>query len=171
MARSVTVTIQPDNNPSGTQYQIERSKDQTFFTGTSVVRAWGTNRTHIDSVPEGFKYFYRAKAKDTDGDESDWSNVADVIVPVAQGQLQVVDTGVDKIDLIWDPIPEATSYTLKRDNAEIYSGTGTAFSDTGLSPGTEYTYTLIGSNALGAGTPEELVVKTDLEPPTITATT
>lgn len=171
MARSVTVTVQPDNNPSGTQYQIERSKDQTFFTGTSVVRAWGTNRTHIDSVPEGFKYFYRAKAKDTDGDESEWSNVADVIVPVAQGNLQLVDALVNRIDLIWDAIPQATSYSLKRDNVEVYKGTATAFSDTNLQPGTEYTYTLTGSNALGAGTPEELVVKTDLQPPTITATT
>lgn len=171
MPRSVTVTIQPDNNPTGVQYQIERSKDSTFFTGTSVVRPWSTQRTHIDTVADGFKYYYRAKAKDADGDESDWSNVVNVTVTVAQGNLQLVSATDTAVDLMWDAIPEATSYILKRDGVQKYTGSNTVFSDTGLTPGTDYTYTLIGVNALGNGASDELVVKTDLQPPVITATT
>ncbi|WP_422661719.1 hypothetical protein ACK8P5_26720 (plasmid) [Paenibacillus sp. EC2-1] len=167
MSRSITVTIQPDNNPTGTQYQIERSKDQTFFTGTQVVRSWSTQRSYIDSVPEGFKFFYRAKAKDADGDESNWSNVVTVVSPLADGVLRVTAHTTTTLTIAWDAVPEAKEYTLKRDAIQVYKGPLLTFQDTGLSPGTDYTYTLISSNDFGPSAPVDFVGKTDLEPPKI----
>jgi chitodextrinase len=42
-----------------------------------------------------------------------------------------------------------TSYTLKRGATTIYTGAGTSFTDTGLTPYTEYSYTVVATNAIG----------------------
>jgi len=44
-----------------------------------------------------------------------------------------------------------TSYTLKRGATTIYTGAGTSFSDTGLSPATGYSYTVLATNSIGNG--------------------
>jgi hypothetical protein len=44
-----------------------------------------------------------------------------------------------------------TSYLLKRGATTIYSGSGTSYNDTGLSPVTGYSYTVLATNSLGDG--------------------
>lgn len=44
-----------------------------------------------------------------------------------------------------------TSYTLKRGATTIYTGSGTSFSDTGLTASTGYSYTVLATNSLGNG--------------------
>jgi chitodextrinase len=45
-----------------------------------------------------------------------------------------------------------TGYTLYRGATQIYTGTATSFSDTGLSLNTAYSYTVTATNAIGTGT-------------------
>ena len=45
-----------------------------------------------------------------------------------------------------------TSYTLRRGTTQIYSGTATSFTDSGLALNTSYTYTVSATNAVGTGT-------------------
>jgi hypothetical protein len=62
-------------------------------------------------------------------------------------------TGVSGgIALAWNanpPTDNVTSYTLYRDASPIWSGLGTAFTDTNVVPGVSHTYTLTATNAAG----------------------
>ena len=49
---------------------------------------------------------------------------------------------------VTDPTPPVT-YQLRRDGQEVYSGTATTFTDTGLTNGTTYTYTVRATDAAG----------------------
>lgn len=54
----------------------------------------------------------------------------------------VAHVSYDSIDLSWHAVSNATTYTLKQDGEEVYSGSATAFSSTGLVEGTTYAFEL-----------------------------
>ncbi len=66
----------------------------------------------------------------------------------------VTATGVSasEIDLKWNPVPGATSYTVEQGTTKIATLTGnssTSYKDTGLAAGTTYSFTVIASDASG----------------------
>jgi fibronectin type 3 domain-containing protein len=54
------------------------------------------------------------------------------------------------LNLSWNAVSGATSYTVKEGTRTVYSGTGLAISDTGLVLGSSHTYTLTATNANGS---------------------
>ncbi|MFZ2048726.1 MAG: hypothetical protein WAV25_00250 [Minisyncoccia bacterium] len=54
------------------------------------------------------------------------------------------------LNLSWNASANATSYQVYRGGTLIYNGSGLAFSDTGLTLGSTYTYTIYASNAGGS---------------------
>ncbi len=79
--------------------------------------------------------------------------VADKIIatlPVPKNFAAAAATSGANIRVSWDPVQDATSYTLKRTNTNttLYNGVETAFIDSGLSCGVVYTYTLYASNSV-----------------------
>lgn len=69
-----------------------------------------------------------------------------VSYPSAPQNLSAVANGSDQIDLSWDALPGATGgYDIERDGVVIVEGHGsTSYSDTGLSPSTQYDYRVRG---------------------------
>jgi hypothetical protein len=86
------------------------------------------------------------------------------IVPSAPTSFAVVK-GVTDNTLSWSaPLDNGgvavTGYVLNRNSTLIYSGTNTSFTDTGLTPLTNYSYTVSAINIIGTGTAASLSTTT-----------
>jgi hypothetical protein len=83
-------------------------------------------------------------------------SIASAVAPSAPQSFTATAASSSSINLSWAaPATNGgaaiTSYTLKRGATTIYSGAGTSFTDTGLSPATGYSYTVLANNSVGAG--------------------
>jgi len=77
-------------------------------------------------------------------------------VPTAPQSFTATAASSTQINLSWsapssDGGAAITSYTLKRGATTIYTGSNTSFNNTGLSPGTAYSYTVLATNSVGDG--------------------
>ncbi|ASR46194.1 hypothetical protein B4V02_05565 [Paenibacillus kribbensis] len=75
--------------------------------------------------------------------------------------LQITEKTDQKMVLTWDKIANAETYVLKRNNSILYQGADSTFTDTGLSPFTDYTYTLIARNSNGETNEAKIIDKTN----------
>jgi subtilisin family serine protease len=64
-------------------------------------------------------------------------------------QASASTCGNNWLNLSWNASTGATSYKVTRNGIQVYNGSGTSFSDTGLTLGGTYTYTLLASNSVG----------------------
>jgi titin len=81
----------------------------------------------------------------TDGiHSSNFPTVACVPVTPTGGAASSISA--TQINLSWNAVGNATSYTLKRGATVIYSGGTASYSDTGLTPNTSYSYTISATN-------------------------
>ncbi|MFZ5945048.1 MAG: S-layer homology domain-containing protein [Bacillota bacterium] len=73
---SITGDINSGENPDGTLYYLEYGLDENFINGVEIIKNWSsdTNFTVEDLNPES-TYYFRAKAKNGDGVETEWSSV------------------------------------------------------------------------------------------------
>ncbi|WP_068500238.1 fibronectin type III domain-containing protein [Paenibacillus kribbensis] len=88
--------------------------------------------------------------------------------------LQITEKTDQKMVLTWDKIANAETNVLKRNDSIIYQGADSTFTDTGLSPLTDYKYTLIARNKNGETSAVEKIEKTNalvLPTPAIIVTT
>ncbi|MEU6281951.1 PHB depolymerase family esterase [Streptomyces sp. NPDC047028] len=77
--------------------------------------------------------------------------------------LKVTGTTADSAGLSWNAVPDAAGYAVYRDGTKVTASavTGTTYTDTGLSSGTAYTYTVAAVDFSGRpGTPSPGVVAT-----------
>ncbi|MFO8008211.1 MAG: hypothetical protein R6V05_10795, partial [Candidatus Brocadiia bacterium] len=97
-------------------------------------------------------YYYVVTAVDTSQNESAYSNEAsattdtcDTTPPAAPTNLTATAVSESQIDLDWDDNTETDldSYNVYRDTVQIATGVASSsYSDTGLSPSTQYCYTV-----------------------------
>ena len=85
--------------------------------------------------------------------------------PVTPTGLTATAVGTDQVDLTWDPIGDADTYTIYRDGQPLTDTTQASHTDTGLTPATEYTYTLTATNPSGTSEASEPVAATTDTPP------
>lgn len=69
--------------------------------------------------------------------------------PSAPIGLSLARISGTQMRLTWTPNPSATSYAIYRNGAYIGSSSATEFTDTGLSPSTTYSYSIMAANAYG----------------------
>jgi len=75
-------------------------------------------------------------------------SVTAIALPAPTGLIATA-VSTSQINLSWDSVSEAVSYKIYRGGSNIASTTATSYSDTGLSPGTSYTYTVSAVNSSG----------------------
>jgi titin len=150
-------------NQSG--FKVERSSDNVTF--TQIATTTGATTTYSDSpLAPVTLYYYRVRATNGSGD-SGYSNVssattlADTTPPTAPTSLTATATSSIQINLSWTASTDnvgVTGYKIQRCQgagctvfAQIAAptGTGTTFSDTGLTPSTSYSYEIIATDAAG----------------------
>jgi len=165
----------PANNGGSeiTGYRIERSTDAGSTWSTIDANTGSTSTTYSDTgLNPNTSYTYRVSAINSVGTSSP-SNTAsattpsDVTVPSSPTELAAETISSSQIDLSWaapanDGGSTITGYDVERslDNGNtwyiVVSNTGsddTAYNDTGLSQGTNYTYRVSAINSVGTSSP------------------
>ncbi len=128
-----------------TSYTVKRD-------GVAIATVTTTNFTDT-GLSNGTTYYYVVSAWNAHGESANSSQVsATPIAPPAAPTGLVVTAGNGQAALTWNASAGATSYTVKRDGVAIAIVTTTNFTDTGLSNGTTYSYTVTASNAGGEST-------------------
>ncbi len=103
-------------------------------------------------------YYYVVTAVDSSANESAESSQAsattpdDTTAPAAPTNLTAAAIGASQVDLDWDDNtePDLASYNVYRDGAQIATGvTYSQYSDTGVSPATQYCYTVTAVDTTG----------------------
>lgn len=78
--------------------------------------------------------------------------------------VKATATGPQTVDLSWRAVPGATSYTVSRDGAPVGTVATTAFSDSGLTATTKYTYTVTATVGTTTGPASDAVSATTTGP-------
>jgi chitodextrinase len=124
-------------------------------------------------------YDYRVRAVNGQGLESGLSNedsatTLDATGPTTPTNLTATPASTDRIDLDWaassDPESGIAGYRIFRDGSQVGQTAQTSFSDTGLSPATEYEYRVraVNGDGLQSGPSDAASATTlDATPPTI----
>jgi chitodextrinase len=119
-----------------------------------------TNQTTYEDtgLSPSTTYDYRVRAVNGDGLESNLSNedsatTLDGSGPSTPTNLEATAAGTDRIDLTWtassDPESGIAQYLVYRGGSQIGQTTQTSFSDSGLSPATQYVYRVRAVNGDG----------------------
>jgi chitodextrinase len=105
----------------------------------------------------GTTYCYTVRAVDASGNTSGDSNQAcaapvDTLLPSAPTDLEAVGVGSTSVELAWQASSDdvgVAGYRIFRGAEEVGQPATTSFADTGLAPGTGYTYTVVAVDAAG----------------------
>jgi chitodextrinase len=167
----LTWTSSSDPESGIAQYLVYRGGSQIGQT---------TQTSFSDSgLSPATQYVYRVRAVNGDGLESELSNQAsattlDATEPSTPTDLVATPTGTDRIDLSWtassDPESGIAGYRIFRDGSQVGQTAQTSFSDTGLSPATQYVYRVraVNGDGLQSGLSDPATATTlDATPPTI----
>ena len=128
--------------------------------GTYLATVAPTVLTYTDSTATaGTGYTYQVAARDLAGNTTRASvNVnggsTDTIPPSAPGSLTATAAGMTSISLSWAASTDnvgVTGYTISRGGTTLATvpGTTTSYTDSGLTPGTAYSYQVTASDAAG----------------------
>jgi titin len=146
----------PDNNGASiTGYTLQRSTSST--TGFTTIYT-GTARTFSSTgLTRATTYYYKVLATNSVG-SSAYSTVKSAttlaLAPNAPTNF-IATPNVTTVALSWTAPTEnggsaITGYTVKRGTTTLgHTGTGTTFTDTELTPATNYSYTVAAVNAIG----------------------
>ncbi len=139
------------DNVAVTGYQVSRN-------GTLVASTTGTSWTDT-AVSNGTSYSYTVKAIDAAGNLSAASNTAtatpvapaDTTAPSAPASLTAT-AGNTQAQVAWNAASDnvaVTGYRVYRNGTQVASPTGTSWTNTGLTNGTSYSYTVKAIDAAG----------------------
>jgi chitodextrinase len=141
------------DNIGVTAYDVHRDGTYLATVGPTVTSYTDTTAT------AGTGYTYQVAARDLAGNTTRASvNVnggsSDTTPPTAPGNLTATATGPTTIGLSWQASTDdvgVTGYTVYRGSTAIatVSGSTTSYPDSGLTPGTAYSYTVTASDAAG----------------------
>jgi len=146
--------------PGAIQYQIFRSVTAEGDFGT-IPLAETEENAYVDSgLQPNSTYYYKIVALTKNGTKSPMSNYAagttmeaDPSVPLPTAPLNVTATAQSSNSILisWNPVVDTIHYIVYRGTSARGSPTGTTYSDTGLSAGTTYTYSVSAVNSAGEG--------------------
>jgi hypothetical protein len=150
-------------------FRVERSSDGAGgWNAVGDTEAGGTAWSD-GGLSQGTTYYYRVVATNLGGD-SPPSNVASAttsIDPASPTTVTAVAGSATQIDLAWTDVANETGYRLERSDGSggwtTVATTGqdvTASSDTGLTPGTTYSYRVFATNAAGDSPASDVVSAT-----------
>jgi uncharacterized protein (DUF1800 family)/fibronectin type 3 domain-containing protein len=161
-----------------TTYTVYRSlsaADSTFVVLAANVAALSM---HDTGLTNNTRYYYRVRAS-ASGGTSDLSTTVSVLPlespPTTEPTNLVATPGNARVVLTWTAVAGATSYRVYRtttgvfDRTALTTVTGTTYTNTGLTNGTEYAYRITARNSGGEGPYSAAVSATPMATPTAPA--
>ena len=150
----------------GSEYQIQVSTGSTFET-TAIDTTTVSTTYAPPELSFGETYYWRVKAKDSYGNESDWSEVWSFTVSTQPGVAPSAPANVTaaagdgQVSISWDSVSGATSYNIywatwsgvaKTDyEGKIEDIAETPYTETDLTNDTTYYYVVTAENSYGEG--------------------
>jgi len=92
---------------------------------------------------------------------------ADKTAPSQPGSFKTTSVGLQNVSLSWTASTDnvgVTGYKVSRNGTQVYSGPALTFADTGLSKSTQYTYSVVATDAAGNNSTASTLVATTLTP-------
>lgn len=86
-------------------------------------------------------------------------------IPPTPGNVSATAVATNRIDVNWGSASGATLYYVRRDGNPLTTTAGTSISDIGLGTSTQYCYSIIASNSVGASLPTGPACATTFSPP------
>ncbi|MHC1694828.1 MAG: fibronectin type III domain-containing protein [Eubacteriales bacterium] len=183
------IYIDGKDNPSDTEYYIEKSTNSTFPAGASTTMGvnWdmldGNGKMTVSGLANGTVYYYRVKARNNDQvarltvQETAWgdalqSTVITVPAPLSGAPSATVNS-TSKVTISWSAVSGAFDYMLYRNGTFVKAVTGTETTDVGLEANTGVVYKVIPRNSSGISSlahPESAIVYTNAAVPSLTLT-
>jgi chitodextrinase len=154
-----------------------------IFRNGSYVASWGLTQYLDSGLTPSTSYTYTVAAVDSSGNESASSRpctvstpAPDTQAPTAPAITAIAAMSTSQVNMAWTASTDNTrvaGYYVFRDSVKIGQTGMTSFSDTGLTPGTTYAYTVRAIDAYGQlSAPSAGRTVTTLQPPdTIPPTT
>lgn len=146
------------NEPSDTQ--VEYGTTPAYGTSTAVVSTLATS--HVQSLSgllPATLYHYRVRSRDAAGNLSVSNNgsfttaaSADTSSPSAPAGLTAFAVSSSQINLVWNPSTDnvgVSGYRVYRNGLQVGTTTVSSFSNTGLTAGTVYSYSVSAVDAAG----------------------
>jgi len=158
------------------EYQIQVSTDSNF-TSTVIEEALFTTSYAPTTALSANTYYWRVRAEDSSGNQSAWSAVWSFTVSAEPGTAPIAPTSVtaiagnEKVNISWDAVAGATSYTIYWANSfsdvstTNYEGkieyiTETTYTHADLDNGCTYYYVVTALNDYGESDESEEVSAT-----------
>jgi chitodextrinase len=166
---SWTASTDPDSPVAG--YRIYRNN-------TQIGTATGTSYSDT-GLAANTTYSYTVSAYDPAGNVSAQSaavsaTTLDTTPPSVPAGLTATPASTSQINLSWnastDPDSPVAGYRIYRNNTQVGSGTGTSYSDTGLTANTTYSYTVSAYDPAGNVSAQSAAVSAttlDTTPPSV----
>ena len=160
---TVTITILPaDTLASPSNLSASANDDSIDLTWDTVANADGyriyeggslldsvTSTSYTDaSVAAGSSYTYGVSAYDNSS-ESAQASISITLKPATPTGLSAIASS-SKVDLSWNAVNGATSYSLYRDSELIATQSATSYSDTNVVTNSAYSYAVAASNSAGS---------------------
>jgi len=152
---------------AGATYEIFRSLTPTPDSSYGLLVTTGATQ-YDDSVPPGSTFYYRVRAvinnRASDLSASDIGTTSAVETPPSTptGVSATDGSYDDRVDISWNPVPNATFYRIYRSRQNPPSGfqalgevipPTAVFSDTTALPGVQYSYYVRAGNPIGLSDP------------------
>ena len=141
-ASANSLNISWDASTGATSYQLYRN-------GTQVYNGSG-GFYHDTELTAGTTYSYAVEASNMGGSSALSAALLWTTIPATPKGFTVGGATVSSLSISWDASTGATSYQLFRGSTQVYSGSNTTYTDTGLSSGLTYSYTVQASNNGGS---------------------
>jgi len=149
------INLSWNGNNKATGYVVDHSTDGMNWFQIASMSA--TSNSYADTaVSAGLTYFYEVFAVNGSTYSSPSNMASATLAPLAPGTFTATAVSSSQINLDWSDVTGETGFTVERTQdgitwTEIDTPAGvTSYQDTGLAPGTFYTYQISANNAGGS---------------------